>query len=107
MTVKDEILNEGVVMARVLHTVQKIISKNTDGYGMICHTPHYSFYIKRLYAVPNYGLVQGKAMLAMICRCAFNDERLTDAESINIIKVCHDERWHNILMEVNYNEGWN
>lgn len=66
----------------------------------------YNFYYKRLKALPNYGLVQGREMIKMICRCAFNDSSLTDAESIVIMETCLDARLDNILMEVNFNEGW-
>lgn len=66
----------------------------------------FGFYMKRLKAVPFYGLVQGRELIKMICRCAFNDSRLTDNESIVIMETCLDPRLDNILLEVNYNEGW-
>ena len=66
----------------------------------------FSFYFNRLLAVPSYGLVQGRELIKMICRCAFNDSRLTDNESIVIMETCLDPRLDNILLEVNYNEGW-
>lgn len=66
----------------------------------------YHFYYSRIRNLPLYGLVQGRELLKMICRCAFNDSCLTDAESIAIIETCLDPRLDNILMEVNYNEGW-
>lgn len=64
------------------------------------------FYVNRIINVYNYGQFQGRELLKMICRCAFNDSLLTDAESIAIIKTCLDPRLDNILMEVNYNESW-
>lgn len=67
---------------------------------------HYHFYYKRLKALPNYGLVQGREMIKMICRCAFNDSTLTDQEAIAIMETCLDPALDNILLEVNFNEGW-
>lgn len=67
---------------------------------------NFRFYVMRLGAVYKYGLVQGREMIKMICRCAFNDSSLTDNESIAIIETCLDPRLDNILMEVNFNEGW-
>ena len=68
----------------------------------------YDFYIDRLYELPKYGEKSGFEMLALICRCAFWDDVLTDAESISIIKICQSaNEWHKIFMEANYNEGWN
>ena len=64
------------------------------------------FYADRLKAVVNYGLVQGQEMIKMICRSAFNDSSLTDNESIVIMETCLDPRLDNILLEVNFNEGW-
>lgn len=66
----------------------------------------YNFYYKRLKALPNYGLVQGREIIKMVCRCAFNDSRLTDNESIVIMETCLDPELDNILLEVNYNEAW-
>ena len=66
----------------------------------------YGFYVERLLNVYNYGLVQGRELIKMVCRCAFNDSCLSDKESIVLIEVCADPRLDNILMEVNYNEGW-
>ena len=64
------------------------------------------FYVDRIRSSVRYGLYQGRELLKMVCRCAFNDSCLTDAESIAIIETCLDPRLDNILMEVNYNEGW-
>lgn len=66
----------------------------------------YGFYADRLGMAIFYGLVQGREMIKMICRAAFNDSRLTDNEAIVIIETCLDSRLDNILMEVNFNEGW-
>lgn len=67
----------------------------------------YQFYIDRLFASLNYGERSGMEIVKTVCRCAFADEVLTDAESISIINICHSPEWHKIFMEVNYNEGWN
>lgn len=64
------------------------------------------FYVDRLLNVYNYGLFQGREIIKMICRTSFNDSLLTDKESVVIIETCLDPRLDNILMEVNYNEGW-
>jgi len=66
----------------------------------------YNFYYSRIRNVPMYGLVQGRELIKMICRCAFNDSALTDLESIVIMETCLDPRLDNILLEVNYNESW-
>lgn len=66
----------------------------------------FGFYANRLKKIPFYGLVQGRELIKMICRCAFNDSSLTDNEAIVIIETCLDSRLDNILMEVNFNEGW-
>ena len=66
----------------------------------------YRFYYRRIRNCPAYGLVQGRELLKMICRCAFNDSLLTDDESICIIETCLDPRLDNILLEVNYNASW-
>ena len=66
----------------------------------------YGFYADRLKSVPFYGLVQGREMIKMICRCAFNDSSLTDNESVVIMETCLDPRLDNILLEVNYNACW-
>ena len=74
----------------------------------------FCFLVDRLIAVPSYGLKSGREMIKMICRCAFNDplmhtfndSLLTDNEAIVIMETCLDSRLDNILMEVNFNEGW-
>ena len=66
----------------------------------------YHFYIERLLNVPMYGLVQGRELIKMICRCAFNDSTLTDTEAIVIMETCLDPALDNLLLEVNYNESW-
>ena len=66
----------------------------------------FGFYADRLEKAIFYGIVQGREMIKMVCRCAFNDSLLTENEAIVIIETCLDPRLDNILMEVNYNEGW-
>ena len=66
----------------------------------------YGFYANRLREAPFYGLVQGREIIKMVCRCAFNDSALTDNESIVIMETCLDPELDNILLEVNYNETW-
>ena len=66
----------------------------------------YHFYLERLLAVPMYGLVQGRELVKMICRCAFNDSSLTETEAIVIMETCLDPALDNILLEVNFNESW-
>ena len=66
----------------------------------------YGFYAGRLKMAPFYGLVQGREIIRTVCRCAFNDSQLTDNEAIVIMETCLDPRLDNILLEVNYNEGW-
>lgn len=66
----------------------------------------YHFYLDRLLSVPMYGLVQGRELIKMICRCAFNDSTLTDTEAIVIMETCLDPALDNLLLEVNYNESW-
>ena len=68
--------------------------------------PEMAFYYDRLRALYHYPLTQARELIKMICRCAFNDSQLTDNESICIIETCLDSRLDNILLEVNYNEGW-
>lgn len=74
----------------------------------------FAFLVDRLIAVPSYGLKSGREMIKMICRCAFNDpltnkfndSSLTDSEAIVIMETCLDPALDNILLEVNFNEGW-
>lgn len=80
-------------------------SYKTD-FELLMTTKMFRFYVLRLSVVYRYGLVQGREMIKMICRCAFNDSTLTDAESICIMETCHDPRLDNILLEVNYNACW-
>lgn len=74
--------------------------------GSFSYSKQYMFYMRRLLALVNYPLFQARELVKLICRCAFNDESLTDAQSIVIMETCLDERLDNILMEVNYNESW-
>ena len=79
----------------------------------ICDPPYrgqggqYDFYLDRLCSAMKYGEKSGMEIIATVCRCAFNDEVLTEGECISIIKICHDADWHKIFMEVLFNEGWN
>ena len=79
---------------------------NHDLYSVDVNNYLYGFYVERLLNVYNYGLVQGRELIKMICRCAFNDSSLTDIEAIVIMETCLDPALDNILLEVNYNEGW-
>lgn len=74
--------------------------------GSFTLTKQYLFYEARLLALVNYSLYQARELVKLICRCAFNDELLTDAQSIVIMETCLDSRLDDILLEVNYNEGW-
>lgn len=74
--------------------------------GSFTLTKQYLFYEARLLALVNYSLYQARELVKLIRRCAFNDELLTDAQSIVIIETCQDSRLDDILMEVNFNEGW-
>lgn len=49
---------------------------------------------------------QGRELIKMICRCAFNDSTLTETEAIVIMETCLDPALDNLLLEVNYNESW-
>lgn len=93
-----------VIINRIKMT--KIINSHEP--GPIAHEKPeaYQFYVDRLLSVPEYGLVAGTDMIKLICRCAFNDGCLTDSEATAIIKICHDPRVHNLLMEVNFNDQW-
>lgn len=74
---------------------------------MLCSwSDRFTFYLNRICATPDYGLVQGRELLKMISRAAFNDEALSEAEAVVIIEACQDPRIDNLLLEVNYNEGW-
>ena len=77
-----------------------------NDFELLMTSDMFRFYVLRLSVVYKYGLVQGRELIKMICRCAFNDSLLTDKESICIIETCHDPRLDNILLEVNYNESW-
>lgn len=74
--------------------------------GIFSYSRQYVFYMNRLLALVNYPLFQARELVKLICRCAFNDELLTDAQSIVIMETCLDSRLDDILMEVNFNEGW-
>ena len=97
-------------MADIKSRVGSLIIEHERARGMTSESyfsnKTYHFYYGRLRNVPMYGLVQGRELIKMICRAAFNDSRLTDNESIVIMETCLDPRVDNILLEVNYNEGW-
>lgn len=65
----------------------------------------YEFYLNRIEASRNYGLVAGDAILETVKRCALHDRMLTEEETDSIIFKCY--HMHNKLMEDNFNEGWN
>ena len=75
-------------------------------FDLLTVSANFRFYVLRLAVIYKYGLVQGRELLKMICRAAFNDESLSEAEAIAIIDTCHDSRIDNLLLEVKYNEGW-
>ena len=103
--------NRNIKKADITWLVSKIILKHlfdktlneSDKFDVF---GEFGFYVKRLKQAPFYGLVQGRELIKMVCRCAFNDSRLTDNESAVIIEACHDPALDNILLEVNFNEGW-
>ena len=65
-----------------------------------------AFYYHRLCSLYMYSLYQGRELIKMICRCAFNDSLLTETEAIVIMETCLDPALDNLLLEVNYNESW-
>lgn len=99
-----------MTMAEIKSKVGALIITHEREYGLTSESyltnKEYRFYYSRLRNLPMYGLVQARELVKLICRCAFNDEALTDAQSIVIMETCLDSRLDNILMEVNFNEGW-
>ena len=99
-----------MTMAEIKSKVGALIILHEREHGLTSESyltnKEYHFYYSRLRNLPMYGLIQGRELVKLICRCAFNDEALTDAQSIVIMETCLDSRLDNILMEVNYNEGW-
>lgn len=99
-----------MTMAEIKSEVGALIIEHERDHGLTSESyltnKAYHFYYSRLRNLPMYGLVQGRELVKLICRCAFNDSLLTDNEAIVIIETCLDSRLDNILMEVNYNEGW-
>lgn len=77
-----------------------------NDFAVLSLSDNFKFLSLRLAAVPAYGLVQGRELLWMIGRAAFNDSSLTDIEAVAIIETCLDPLMDNLLMEVNFNEGW-
>ena len=67
---------------------------------------NFVFYVNRIHSAVKYGLVQGRELIKMGCRTAFHDSELTLSECELIIQLCHNNDIDNILMEVNFNEGW-
>lgn len=63
------------------------------------------FYEGRINSAPKYGFRSGHEILRTVTRTAFWDSQLTDDEFTIIINLC--EEAHKIMMEENYNEGWN
>ena len=75
-------------------------------FDLLTVSANFRFYVLRLSVIFKYGLVQGRELIKMICRAAFNDETLSESEAIAIIDTCCDPRLDNLLLEVNFNEGW-
>ena len=65
----------------------------------------YKFYRERIDRAPYYGFKSGHEILAAVIRCTFYDSDLTQSEFISIMNLC--EIAHRIMMEDNYNDGWN
>ena len=97
-------------MSEIKSKVGCLIIEHERAHGMTSESyftnKAYKFYYSRLRNIPMYGLVQGRELVKMICRCAFNDSTLTDNESIVIMETCLDPQLDNILLEVNYNACW-
>lgn len=91
-----------IALIMIYHLLNRGLKENDkfDVYG------RYGFYVERIKQAPFYGLVQGRELIKLICRCAFNDPSLTDDEAIVIMETCCDPALDNILLEVNFNEGW-
>ena len=95
-------IRHSVSLIVITHLMDRTLNKDDkfDIFG------RYGFYLDRLKEVPFYGLEQGRDLIKMICRSAFNDSSLTDNEAIVIMETCLDPALDNILLEVNFNEGW-
>lgn len=65
----------------------------------------YDFYTGRIMASVNYGLKSGSEIIEMVIRCASTDRTLTLEDYNSIINLANTA--HRMLMEANYNEGWN
>ena len=101
-------MKQNEILPVVVHShVNQVILHNICPMDKLGEIGAYAFYVGRFYSVPHYGEKAGTELLALICRCAFNDEVLTEAESISIINICHSPEWYKIFKEMNYNEGWN
>ena len=68
-------------------------------------TELFYFYRNRIESAPKYGFRSGHEILRTVIRTAFWDSQLTEEEFNSIINLC--ERAHIIMMEDNFNEGWN
>ena len=89
----------------VLQHIAKIcVDNRVSANEKLRHYLVYDYYINRIFAVVSYGEKSGMELLKCICRCAFADEVLTEAESISIINICHSPEWNKIFKEMNYNE---
>ena len=80
--------------------------ENWTDFEVVMMSEACKFYIKRLQAAWHYGLVPGREIIKAVCRSAAWDHALTLKECTAIINCCHDTVLDDMLMEVNYNEGW-
>ena len=99
-----------MIMAEIKMKVGSLIICHEREHGLTSESyitnTVYRFYYSRIRNLPMYGLVQGRELIKMICRCAFNDSSLTYTEAIVIMETCLDPALDNLLLEVNYNESW-
>lgn len=101
-------MKQNEILPIVVHGhVNQVILQNICPHDKLGEIGAYAFYINRFYSVPHYGEKAGMELIKLICRCAFADNVLTEAESISIINICHSPEWYKIFKEMNFNEGWN
>ena len=100
-------MNKPFLPFTVIRHIARVIENNPVSPDKHEHPLAYDFYIDRIFAIPQYGEKSGTELLKLICRCAFHDDVLTEAESISIINICHSKEWYKIFKEMNYNDGWN
>ena len=101
-------MKQNEILPIVVHGhVNQVILQNICPHDKLGEIGAYAFYISRFYSIPHYGEKAGMELIALICRCAFADEVLTEAESISIINICHSPEWYKIFKEMNFNDGWN